>query len=174
MGGSLVWRDKIIGVDYNPAWGNREAKYVGADEAGMKLTESEQAIEVGVDSLLAGFDKSKKPVRYFHDRTETEIFDATCIAVWAALNDTLKNSGIFEIIQSDDSDRTIVYAHLVTDQKHEVYAAAQNRMEYTALKTKGNVCSMQITGAGVASLGAPGNRGDARWLIRHVHEVLSK
>ena len=128
VGCRLVWRDKIIGVDY----GGREAKYVDANEAGMELTQSEQAIKIGVDSILSGFDKRKKRVWYFHDNTETEIFDVTCHAVWAALKDTFKNPGMYEIIQSDDADMTLVYAHIVADQ-HEVYAAAQNRMEYAAL-----------------------------------------
>lgn len=169
VGCRLVWRDKIIGVDY----GGREAKYVDANEAGMELTQSEQAIKIGVDSILSGFDKRKKRVWYFHDNTETEIFDVTCHAVWAALKDTFKNPGMYEIIQSDDADMTLVYAHIVADQ-HEVYAAAQNRMEYAALRPRGNECSMQITGAGIASLGNSGNRGDARWLTERVRAALSK
>lgn len=167
-GGRLVWRDKTIGVD----WGGGEARYVDANEAEMELAESEQAIKIGVDSLLSGFDKRRKRAWYFHDNTETEILDVTCSAVWAALKDIFKSPGMYEIIQNDDSDMTLVYAHIVADQ-HEVYAAAQNRMEYVALKPRGNECSMQITGAGI-SWGKSGNRGDSKWLTERVRAVISK
>jgi hypothetical protein len=169
-GGRLVWRDKTVGVD--PGAG--EGTYVHADEAGMKLTESVQAIMAGADSLVAEFNRGRRPVPYFYESTETETFGVTCNAVWAALKDTFKNPGTFnrnfmyEVIQSDDSDMNIVYGHILTDQ-NEIDAAAQNRMGYTALKPRGNECSMQITGEG-----SFGYRADVKWLTKSVRAALSK
>lgn len=159
-GGRPVWRDKVIGVDFVP---DGIATFRGRKNA-VTLIESERAIADGARRLLAKFEtrKQKSTLSLYLSPTHTEIFDTTCNVVWNALNDTLKKSGKYDIIQTDDSDMMAIYS---------MGLKAEHRMDYAILKPKGNICSMQIN---QAPHGFKFGENDPKSLSHRIHAVLSK
>jgi uncharacterized protein (DUF1330 family) len=157
-GGRLVWRDKVVGADFNRAGGQLLGR-----KGEVKLIESEYAIDWGVKILLAKFETRNKEIRlYENDKTQTEVFDVTCNMLWTALKDTLKSSGRYEIIQIDDSDMMAIY---------DMGSKERDRMDDAILRPEDNRCSMEITEAPHQyRLGV----NDTKSLSQRVHAALSK
>jgi hypothetical protein len=155
-GGKLVWRDKVVGTDYDPMGGSMMGR-----KSGVKGVESEQAIAIGVKILLSKFETRNKDIR-LPDKTYLEPFDVNCSALWPALNDVLKNSGKYDIIQIDDPDKMAIYSMGVK---------SEHRMDDAILRPNDNGCSMEITPAPSPRAMGP---SDVKSLSQHVHAVLSK
>ncbi|MGB9487835.1 MAG: hypothetical protein WCD04_17190, partial [Terriglobia bacterium] len=79
-----------------------------------------------------------------------------------ALNDVLKNSGKYDIIQTDDSDMMAIY---------DMGRKSEHRMDDAILRPTDNRCSMEITQAPHAG-GMYTN--DPKSLSQRLHVVLSK
>jgi hypothetical protein len=137
-GAGLVWRDKVVGGDTNAVGG----MWLGGSKSGVELVESERAIADGIVRLLGKFETRKKSMRridwnYAPSRSETEDFDVTCSVLWAALNDTLKTSGKYEVIQIDNLDMMAIYTMGYKSERRAdsaLLAAAEH-----------DQCSMEVT-----------------------------
>lgn len=155
-GVKLVLRDKVVGGDFSgmgmTAYGRKGQ---------VKAVESEEAIAVGIKILLAKFETRNKEIRLL-GKTYTEAFDVTCKVLWPALNDVLKNSGKYDIIQTDDSDMMAIY---------DMGRKSEHRMDDAILRPTDNRCSMEITQAPHAG-GMYTN--DPKSLSQRLHVVLSK
>lgn len=156
----LVWRDKVVGSDNDPTeWGPDP---IFINKAQSKALQSERAVAFGAKLILAKFETRKGRIGFLGELTRTETFDVTCQVLWTALNDTLKNSGYYDIIQIDTSDMMAIYA---------IGEKFGHRMDDTILRPKDNGCSMQIT---IPPREWALTQNDAKSLSQRVHAVLSK
>ena len=96
-------------------------------------------------------------------KTHVENYSVSCTTLWAAVKDTLRNSGKYGIISMDSTEMTATYTM-------GLGSAGQKRTNQVVLNTKGdNACEMQIQ-SGFSGLG----NNDAGDFKKRVDQALAK
>lgn len=157
----MKWRDRVVGVP------NLIGQVQGKKD-GVKTIESDFAIADGARHLLNKFETRKRSINYHlplsQERDSSRTFDVSCNALWAAVQDTLKDPKESETIEVYNSDMMAIYTVGTSGKKEE------RRINYLVLKGTGNSCDLQVTET--APFTPFRNNGEA--MIKRVQAALIK
>lgn len=164
-GAKLLWRDRVVGT---PSIAPVEGTSV-VPGFEVQVYESGHSINTGIETLLAKFEPRGRWKGLRTPPTHTEDFDVACDVLWRTLNQVLKDSGRYDVMQTDDTDRMASYT--IKHSKSPWTVSAEFASD-AILRPSGSGCSMEITPA--PSRAAAAGAGDAKSLFHRVRESLSR